>query len=59
MAPSATIALRAPRRVGAGPDGVPIWFAFLWAETIIALCVIAVVIAGGRTVLHRDDARQG
>lgn len=31
------------------------WFAFLWAETVIALCLIAVVIAGVRTALQRDD----
>ncbi|MFD7256746.1 DUF4436 family protein [Streptomyces sp. NPDC059874] len=33
------------------------WFAFLWAETIIALCLIAVVITGVRTALRPDDAR--
>ncbi|KPI06006.1 hypothetical protein OV450_3881 [Actinobacteria bacterium OV450] len=32
------------------------WFAFLWAETIIALCLIAVVITGVRTALREDDA---
>lgn len=31
------------------------WFAFLWAETIIALCLIAVVITGVRTALQADD----
>ncbi|MYT20112.1 DUF4436 domain-containing protein [Streptomyces sp. SID7760] len=31
------------------------WFAFLWAETIIALCLIAVVITGVRTALRADD----
>ncbi|WP_371619871.1 DUF4436 family protein [Streptomyces sp. NBC_00454] len=31
------------------------WFAFLWAETIIALCLIAVVVAGVRTALQADD----
>ncbi|MFD7319689.1 DUF4436 family protein [Streptomyces sp. NPDC059875] len=33
------------------------WFAFLWAETIIALCLIAVVITGVRRALARDDTR--
>ncbi|MER5727200.1 DUF4436 family protein [Streptomyces sp. NPDC002138] len=28
------------------------WFAFLWAETVIALCLIAVVITGVRTALR-------
>lgn len=32
------------------------WFAFLWAETIIALCLIAVVVTGVRTALRNDDA---
>ncbi|MFB7369525.1 DUF4436 family protein [Streptomyces sp. NPDC056222] len=32
------------------------WFAFLWAETIIALCLIAVVITSVRTALRRDHA---
>ncbi|MGR4878685.1 DUF4436 family protein [Streptomyces sp. LARHCF249] len=31
------------------------WFAFLWAETVIALCLIAVVITGVRTALRHDD----
>lgn len=31
------------------------WFAFLWAETVIALCLIAVVITGVRTALQHDD----
>ncbi|WP_328929765.1 DUF4436 domain-containing protein [Streptomyces sp. NBC_00190] len=31
------------------------WFAFLWAETIIALCLIAVVITGVRTALRPGD----
>ncbi|MFJ4781343.1 DUF4436 family protein [Streptomyces sp. NPDC088762] len=31
------------------------WIAFLWAETVIALCLIAVVITGVRSALHRDD----
>ncbi|MFF0479090.1 DUF4436 family protein [Streptomyces sp. NPDC004284] len=32
------------------------WFAFLWAETIIALCLIAVVVTGVRTALRPDEA---
>ncbi|MEU8530145.1 DUF4436 family protein [Streptomyces sp. NPDC048629] len=32
------------------------WFAFLWAETVIALCLIAVVLAGVRTALAPDTA---
>ncbi|MFF8268395.1 DUF4436 family protein [Streptomyces sp. NPDC016562] len=32
------------------------WFAFLWAETLIALCLIAVVVAGVRTALRHDAA---
>ncbi|WOX20777.1 DUF4436 family protein [Streptomyces solicathayae] len=32
------------------------WFAFLWAETVIALCLIAVVLAGVRTALTQDTA---
>ncbi|MFG2988394.1 DUF4436 family protein [Streptomyces sp. NPDC048257] len=31
------------------------WFAFLWAETVIALCLIAVVITGVRTALQHDE----
>ncbi|MFG2874790.1 DUF4436 family protein [Streptomyces sp. NPDC048337] len=31
------------------------WFAFLWAETVIALCLIAVVVIGVRTALRSDD----
>ncbi|MBT2546621.1 DUF4436 family protein [Streptomyces sp. ISL-44] len=31
------------------------WFAFLWAESVIALCLIAVVITGVRTALQHDD----
>ncbi|MET9959903.1 DUF4436 family protein [Streptomyces sp. NPDC006326] len=31
------------------------WFAFLWAETLIALCVIAVVLSGVRTALNAHD----
>ncbi|MEU6878855.1 DUF4436 family protein [Streptomyces sp. NPDC046712] len=34
------------------------WFAFLWAETIIALCLIAVVIAGVRVALQSDDTHR-
>ncbi|MFI8825622.1 DUF4436 family protein [Streptomyces sp. NPDC053431] len=33
------------------------WFAFLWAETVIALCLIAVVISGVRHALRAHDAR--
>ena len=33
------------------------WFAFLWAETLIALCLITVVITGIRTALRPDDAQ--
>ncbi|WP_328619724.1 DUF4436 family protein [Streptomyces sp. NBC_00354] len=33
------------------------WFAFLWAETIIALCLITVVITGVHTALHADDTQ--
>ncbi|MFD9334703.1 DUF4436 family protein [Streptomyces sp. NPDC060028] len=35
------------------------WFAFLWAETVIALCLIAVVITGVRTALQHDDRDAG
>ncbi|MFE1896210.1 DUF4436 family protein [Streptomyces yangpuensis] len=35
------------------------WFAFLWAETVIALCVIAVVLAGVRTALRADRGPDG
>ncbi|WP_405982702.1 DUF4436 family protein [Streptomyces sp. NBC_00158] len=31
------------------------WFAFLWAETVIALCLLAVVITGVRAALRPDD----
>ncbi|WP_240801864.1 DUF4436 family protein [Streptomyces sp. A1136] len=31
------------------------WFAFLWAETTIALSLIAVVLTGVRTALRQDD----
>lgn len=34
------------------------WIAFLWAESIIALCVIAVVVTGVRTALRTDDTHQ-
>ncbi|MFJ5549574.1 DUF4436 family protein [Streptomyces sp. NPDC093225] len=33
------------------------WFAFLWAETVIALCVIVVVVTGVRTALRPDRTR--
>ncbi|WP_369149213.1 DUF4436 family protein [Streptomyces sp. R44] len=33
------------------------WFAFLWAETIIALCLIAVVITGVHRALGPDGTR--
>ncbi|MEU6297601.1 DUF4436 family protein [Streptomyces erythrochromogenes] len=40
---------------GSPPIGCVLdWFAFLWAETLIALCVIAVVLAGVRTALRAD-----
>ncbi|MEV7580495.1 DUF4436 family protein [Streptomyces erythrochromogenes] len=40
---------------GSPPIGCVLdWFAFLWAETVIALCVIAVVLAGVRTALRED-----
>ncbi|WP_327256240.1 DUF4436 family protein [Streptomyces sp. NBC_01244] len=32
------------------------WYAFLWAETVIALCLIAVVVTGVRTSLRNDDS---
>ncbi|MFJ3877811.1 DUF4436 family protein [Streptomyces sp. NPDC090077] len=31
------------------------WFAFLWAETIIALCLLAVVVTGVRAALRPDE----
>ncbi|MFJ7208053.1 DUF4436 family protein [Streptomyces sp. NPDC098789] len=31
------------------------WFAFLWAETVIALCLIALVVTGVRTALRPDE----
>lgn len=41
---------------GTPPIGCVIdWFAFLWAETVIALCLIAVVVHGVRTALRSDD----
>ncbi|MET9609332.1 DUF4436 family protein [Streptomyces sp. NPDC006512] len=41
---------------GAPPIGCVLdWFAFLWAETVIALCLIFVVVTGVRTVLRDDD----
>ncbi|WP_406864421.1 DUF4436 family protein [Streptomyces sp. HUAS MG47] len=33
------------------------WFAFLWAETVIALCLITVVISGVHGALDPDDAQ--
>ncbi|MCX5588338.1 DUF4436 family protein [Streptomyces erythrochromogenes] len=40
---------------GSPPIGCVLdWFAFLWAESVIALCVIAVVLAGVRTALRAD-----
>ncbi|GAA0289026.1 hypothetical protein GCM10010302_29200 [Streptomyces polychromogenes] len=35
------------------------WFAFLWAETVIALCLIAVVVTGVRTALRADEPGPG
>ncbi|MFE3761153.1 DUF4436 family protein [Streptomyces sp. NPDC059104] len=41
---------------GTPPIGCVVdWFAFLWAETVIALSLIAVVVTGVRTALHQDD----
>ncbi|MEV7523540.1 DUF4436 family protein [Streptomyces sp. NPDC091371] len=34
------------------------WFAFLWAETIVALCLITVVFTGVRTALKADDTQR-
>lgn len=34
------------------------WFAFLWAETLIALCLITVVLTGVRTALRPDEDPQ-
>ncbi|MFG2291966.1 DUF4436 family protein [Streptomyces sp. NPDC048603] len=40
---------------GSPPIGCVLdWFAFLWAETVIALCLIAVVITGVRSALRPD-----
>ncbi|MEU8436618.1 DUF4436 family protein [Streptomyces sp. NPDC029216] len=40
---------------GSPPIGCVLdWFAFLWAETVIALCLIAVVVTGVRTALRPD-----
>ncbi|MFE2149306.1 DUF4436 family protein [Streptomyces lavendulae] len=42
---------------GTPPIGCVVdWFAFLWAETVIALSLIAVVITSVRTALQQDDA---
>ncbi|MEU6622884.1 DUF4436 family protein [Streptomyces litmocidini] len=42
---------------GAPPIGcVMDWFAFFWAETVIALCLITVVTTGVRGALRSDDA---
>ncbi|MBW5481098.1 DUF4436 domain-containing protein [Streptomyces bambusae] len=44
---------------GSPPIGCVLdWFAFLWAETVIALCLIAVVLTGVRTALRLDDGPQ-
>jgi hypothetical protein len=41
---------------GAPPIGcVMDWFAFFWAETVIALCLIAVVTTGVRGALRSED----
>ena len=43
---------------GAPPIGcVMDWFAFFWAETVIALCLIVVVTFGIRTALHAADTQ--
>ena len=43
---------------GAPPIGcVMDWFAFFWAETVIALCLIVVVAFGIRTALHAADTQ--
>ncbi|OEJ30322.1 DUF4436 family protein [Streptomyces subrutilus] len=43
---------------GSPPIGCVLdWFAFLWAETVIALCLIAVVVTGVRTALQDDGTR--
>lgn len=45
-------------RPGTPPIGCVLdWFAFPWAETVIALCLIVVVATGVvRTALRTDDA---
>lgn len=44
---------------GSPPIGCVLdWFAFLWAETLIALCLIAVVVTGVRAALRHDDDRE-
>ncbi|WP_329197104.1 MULTISPECIES: DUF4436 family protein [unclassified Streptomyces] len=45
---------------GTAPGTPPIgcvldWFAFLWAETVIALCLVTVVVTGVRTALRPED----
>ncbi|WP_426367842.1 DUF4436 family protein [Streptomyces sp. E-08] len=41
---------------GSPPIGCVLdWFAFLWAETVIALCLITVVITGVRAALRSDE----
>ena len=41
---------------GSPPIGCVLdWFAFLWAETVIALCLIVVVVTGVRTAVPHDD----
>ncbi|MFB7864873.1 DUF4436 family protein [Streptomyces sp. NPDC056069] len=45
---------------GSPPIGCVLdWFAFLWAETIIALCLISVVLSGVRNALRPDDPAPG
>ncbi|MFF2196108.1 DUF4436 family protein [Streptomyces sp. NPDC058157] len=42
---------------GSPPIGCVLdWFAFLWAETVIALCLISVVVTGVRASLREQDA---
>ncbi|MER7511241.1 DUF4436 family protein [Streptomyces lavendulae] len=56
---STLFALAAFRNTAPGtpPVGCVVdWFAFLWAETVIALSLIAAVITSVRTALHQDDA---
>ncbi|MEV7570890.1 DUF4436 family protein [Streptomyces tanashiensis] len=55
---AALFALSAFRNTAPGspPIGCALdWFAFLWAETVIALCLIAVVVTGVHTALRSDD----